>query len=93
MGLQTLAVCRLEIRGDEILGLQRERPVSTRPQHHKDRKAEQDKATNRHPRGNTDMVPGEGLATKEGRSDRRGRDHFNGCSNRCGHSFSSKPCS
>ena len=23
----------------------------------------------------------------------RGRDHFNGCSNRCGHSFSAKPCS
>jgi hypothetical protein len=23
----------------------------------------------------------------------RGRDHFNGCSNRCGHSFNAKPCS
>ena len=46
-------------------------PVPTRPQHRQHREAEQHEAPDRDPRRNADVVLHEGLATEEGRRDRR----------------------
>jgi hypothetical protein len=64
-----LTVRRLEVRGDELIRRQRERPVSAWPQHQQDGETEQDKTADCYPACHADAAPCERLATKEGRCD------------------------
>jgi hypothetical protein len=76
MKLQGLAVNRLQIRGDELSRRQREPPITTRPQHHEDRKTEQHEAADSHPYSRVEVVSGERLSTEEGRGDGRGGEQL-----------------